>query len=166
VERIRAASDEPTFRPATSGDIQGIQTLYIQGDVYHSGILPDVFRRGSRGRPNELILSWIEDERSDYLVALLRERIVGFLNLRESSRPDYPIFLPRRFAEIENLVVDRDHRRKGVGSLLLGAAKRWAVERGLESIQLNVWAANGPALRFYDGSGFETILNRMELRLR
>lgn len=49
-----------------------------------------------------------------------------------------------------------DYRRLGVGSRLLQASLDAAHERGFERIELEVYAANQPAIRLYQKFGFKT----------
>jgi shikimate dehydrogenase len=157
---------DPTIRLATTADVRGIQRLFTQGDAHHARLLPDVFRPAGEARPDELMESQIESPDSDYLVAAAGSRIVGFLNLAEDSRPAHPIFVPKRFAVVESMVVAEEFRDRGIGTRLLEEAEAWARARGLESVQLNVWADNLAAIRLYQRLGYETISQKMELDLQ
>jgi len=53
------------------------------------------------------------------------------------------------------LCVDRDHRRRGVGTSLLRRVLEWARENGVRRLQLAVFAANHAALATYRKAGFE-----------
>jgi len=127
--------------------------------------LPWVFREVSRGRPDTLIASAIQARDSDYLVAIVDSRVVGFLDIRESVTPDFPMFVPRRFALVDNVVVEEGHRGKGIGTRLLEGATEWARNRGLSSIQLTVWSQNTEAIRLYRRLGFAVVIQRMEKAL-
>ncbi|MFA6714949.1 MAG: GNAT family N-acetyltransferase [Victivallales bacterium] len=50
---------------------------------------------------------------------------------------------------LEDMVVDENFRRQGVGSFLLEKATVWAEESGLKCIQLLADKDNIPALKFY-----------------
>lgn len=51
--------------------------------------------------------------------------------------------------------VDRDHRRMGIGRLLMETAFQWAHEEaGLEYIDLQVLSQNQAAIKLYERSGF------------
>ena len=58
-------------------------------------------------------------------------------------------------AQIDDLAVARDHRRAGIGRLLMDEAGRWAKQRGLFTLRLETQTNNVPACRFYEGYGFE-----------
>lgn len=52
-------------------------------------------------------------------------------------------------AVIEDVVVDKDNRRKGIGRELLLAIENWAIERGTTRLQLLADQNNTLALEFY-----------------
>jgi ribosomal protein S18 acetylase RimI-like enzyme len=54
---------------------------------------------------------------------------------------------------VDQLFVDPDHQRAGVGRSLLGAM----LARGLRPATLQVFALNAPARRFYEGFGFRPV---------
>lgn len=57
-------------------------------------------------------------------------------------------------AEILNLAVRPDARRRGIGNALIDAAMEWSRELGTEKIFLEVRASNANAIRFYERRGF------------
>jgi ribosomal protein S18 acetylase RimI-like enzyme len=52
------------------------------------------------------------------------------------------------------LAVDPDHRHKGYGRVMMGAAEDWLRERGLEKLQLLVRSDNGQVKNFYQSLGY------------
>lgn len=75
--------------------------------------------------------------------------IVGHVDLR--ARPEGHA----AHRALLGMGVRRDQRRLGLGRALLAAAQDWAaLQPGLEWIDLEVLAANAPALRLYRDSGF------------
>jgi len=69
--------------------------------------------------------------------------------------------VPRRFLVIDNIVVRKDSRRQGVGRLLLERAEQWALARGADMVELNVWEFNTGARLFYQALGYETASRKM-----
>ena len=57
-------------------------------------------------------------------------------------------------AEIENIAVDAQARRRGIGRGLVDAAAVWARDLGAHSLQLEVRAGNTSALGLYAAMGF------------
>jgi len=58
-------------------------------------------------------------------------------------------------AFIDDLAVDRDHRGKGVGTMLMDAAVKWGKEKGLHGVSLETQDINLRACRFYLKYGFK-----------
>lgn len=155
---------DPTIRKAALRDIPEIQRLYRQGDRHHAELLPQVFQPlDGDARGNEVVQQWIDRDDADYLVAELDDRVVGFLNVQRSSHPHFPMFRPHEFAMIENFVVDSPYRGKGIGSVLFGAAIKWAREMGLRYVQTTLWHNNARAREFYLSRGFRPLTVRLEL---
>jgi GNAT superfamily N-acetyltransferase len=61
------------------------------------------------------------------------------------------------FVLIAGLVVDRNHRRRGIGRALMDRAERWAGERGCALVRLTSSSTRHDAHRFYEGLGYTNI---------
>lgn len=77
--------------------------------------------------------------------------------VRIYDTPADPSMLPRRRAHVEALVVDRHHRRNGIGTTLMRAAAAWSRERGAAELVLTVWAGNAAAEAFYERLGYRVV---------
>jgi ribosomal protein S18 acetylase RimI-like enzyme len=61
----------------------------------------------------------------------------------------------RSVAYIENIIVGRQFRRYGIGSLLLSCASDWARNHACWAILLEIQSVNYPAIQFYLRNGLE-----------
>lgn len=61
-----------------------------------------------------------------------------------------------RHAHIFLLYVVPEHRRRGIGTALMGYVEDWARKRGDRQIGLQVFESNQPALNLYNQLGFQT----------
>ena len=61
----------------------------------------------------------------------------------------------RSVARIDDIIVGRQYRRYGIGSLLLNCASDWARNRGCWAIVLETQNVNYPAIQFYLRNGLE-----------
>ena len=155
-----------TLRNAELRDVDEIQRLYRQLDRHHADLLPDVFQPlAGDARPEAVIRTRIHGDGADYLLAELDGAVVGFVDVQRAAYPDYPMFRPREFGLIDNLIVDERHRGKGVGKRLFEAAIDWIRDRGLRSVQTTVWDANTRARDFYFQQGFAPTTLRLELAI-
>ncbi|MCG8016747.1 MAG: GNAT family N-acetyltransferase [Candidatus Thiodiazotropha sp. 'RUGA'] len=60
-------------------------------------------------------------------------------------------------AWMEDVVVDADHRGRGVGEFLLSHINRWVESRGIKRVQLVADRDNRSALEFYKKQGWQEI---------
>lgn len=61
----------------------------------------------------------------------------------------------RRVLRIWNLLVDKEYRRRGIGTNLMRSAEPFALEKHCRAISVETQATNWPALSFYLKLGFE-----------
>jgi GNAT superfamily N-acetyltransferase len=95
--------------------------------------------------PDELLSNWRQEE--CFLVATDdTDQVIGYLDLTLQAW--------HSTGWIRNLGVAHPHRRKGVASTLLRAARHWATERELDRMVLEAQTKNYPAIRFADKHGF------------
>jgi len=90
---------------------------------------------------------------SEVFVAELEGQAAGCLHMLVSRD-----FFGRRHAHISVIAVSEQAEGTGVGRTLMEYAERWARDRGLRVITLNVFAANARARRLYERAGFEVEL--------
>jgi GNAT superfamily N-acetyltransferase len=92
-------------------------------------------------------------ERTDELVAVARSfngAVVGWVHgaeqryLEASTR-----------CELLGLVVDLEHRRRGVGQQLVAAMERWALGRGLTEISVRSNVVRAESHPFYERLGYQ-----------
>ena len=93
------------------------------------------------------------------------DKVIGyaFCRIKEQPAADYMVKFTSLF--IDDLCVDANARRQGVGELLFEFVKREAKRLGCYEVTLNVWAGNEHAERFYEKMGMKTKERQMELVL-
>jgi len=93
-------------------------------------------------------------ERPDqrFLVAELDGRSLGWVHVAISEYVESGTFVV-----IGGLVVDRHHRRKGIGTLLMARAEDWARQQGCSVIRLWSTSVRTAAHRFYEDLGYTNI---------
>lgn len=78
--------------------------------------------------------------------AFAEEKIAGQIRVRRNWN---------RFAYVEDFVVDRNYRRRGIGQKLLQRVMQWAKDRDLAGVMLETQNTNVAACRLYARCGFE-----------
>ena len=149
-------------RPAIAPDIKRILELdttttthYIwQMDLREEDAQTRVsFQRTRLPRPikivspydiNLLAMDW--KQRALVIVGEVAGRLAGYLTLTYVTTPQVGV--------IADFAVDRLTRRRGVGTLLLGAARDWATRAGLHRLIIETQSKNYPAICFCQRNGF------------
>jgi len=92
--------------------------------------------------------------RSDqrFIVAETDGRLLGWVHVTLAEYVE-----SGAFAEIAGLVVDRAHRRQGIGAALMTAAEDWARDQRRAVMRLRSTTTRTPAHRFYAELGYATV---------
>src|SRR5439155_8831076 len=130
---------QPTIRAATRDDYEGICELFAEADAFHAEALPGVFRVvDGPARTLDFISQLIEDENAALLVAEAGGQFVGLVHVAERAASDFSCVVPRRYAQVDSLLVTASHWRQGIGRSLMEEARMWAAGRGLPRVVLAV----------------------------
>lgn len=88
-----------------------------------------------------------------YLIAELENEIVGicFSQIKEIS--NNKIMKNRKILHIENICVDENHQKKGIGKKLYKQIVQLSKEKNIDNIELMVWGFNENAIKFYKNLG-------------
>ena len=150
------------IRKAREHDYEAICELCEQVDRLHRQRLPHLFRKPDGPvREREYFQELLEDASMAMFVCEAGEALVGLVSVKVLHSVDMALLAPRRYAEVDNLVVDDAHRRRGIGGALMTQAEEWAIKKGATSLELTVFEFNYPAYAMYDSLGYEVISHRM-----
>lgn len=144
-----------------SSDMEAVEALFDRLDAYHREKLPWLFQQPigtPRGR--EFLESVLADDRATIFVAVT-DRLAGFVHLRLSESPAFPIFVPQTRALIDSIFVLESSRRQGIGTGLLRAAADWANDHGASGMDANVYEFNQDAQELFSSMRFLTLSRRM-----
>jgi len=149
------------IRLATKDDTKFISELYTEFYVYNAAQQPQYYVPATEiGKyPNTII----DSKDGDIIVAVADDVIVGFIHIEADRTPSYPSVVPRRFACIVDFIVAEQHRKTGIGRLLLEEAKLWASSRQLEYLELTVLENNDVGRSFYERENFSAVSQTMRL---
>ncbi len=153
---------ETSIRVGTPADAPALAQLLVEVNDLHVAALPDVFRAvGPDEETVALLRNWASKDDTHLLVADGPAEPLAFALVTLHVAPPVPIFAPRRWAEVELLVVTEAARGHGLGRALMGRAHAWAVEQGAADVRVVVWEFNAGAIRFYEGLGYTTARRTM-----
>ena len=155
-----------TIRVAVAADYPALVPLAAEILTQHAAALPAVFRTIPEPLPDWYFRGMLRDPASDIFVAqTAADGIVGFVQMTVRSHSEVPIYVLRRVATVENLIVTRAHRRRGIGRALMAACVARAREQRADSLDLLVWEPNAAALAFYERLGMRVQNRTMTLPL-
>ena len=162
------------IRRATHNDIPRILELLSQVNDVHAEGRPDFFIKGKRKYNEEDLLKIINDDTTPVFVYVgtrfvtsesgtqqatseLGTRLVtsvqgyAFCVIQDLSQCDN--LCPDKSLYIDDICVDENYRRHGVGKKLYEHVLQFAKEEKCFNITLNVWAKNPSAQAFYESMG-------------
>jgi len=142
-------------RLATSDDIDALCPLVSELFAYNAVLQPRYCAADIES--GEYPKSIIESDNAAFLVATKGGAMVGFIHISQMKTPPFGSVVPHRYAEIIAFMVTATHRRQGIGSKLIDAAKQWSKARKLDYIELITLNNAGDALRFYERENFATV---------
>lgn len=87
-----------------------------------------------------------------FLVAQIESEPVGWLHAAVWEDIE-----AEPFVVIAGLVVDRNHRRRGIGRMLLERAEEWATRQGCHLVRLWSSSTRTRAHQFYERLGYEKV---------
>ena len=90
---------------------------------------------------------------NNIIVAEINNLVVGTIKylIKEKLENSYTNY--RKVLFIDALVVDVNHRKNGIGKILMQEMEKLAKDNNCSSVELNVWAFNENAIKFFEGMG-------------
>lgn len=156
-----------TIRPARAEDADAVVAMWQEMADQHAGYNAQRWDWAADAA-DKWRSHFLEMIGKDDWVALVavdeRDRAVGFATAH--LRGVAPVFAAERAADIGNMAVAADRRRRGIGKLLTAAALAELRSRGAEYATLGVAWTNDAARKLYEGLGFREVMRQMYLRLR
>lgn len=142
------------IRLGKENDVQILQNLNDEVFVNNKTYDPDLdmnWARGEVGR--EYFTQLVASKDSICLIAQDDLRNIGYL----AAGPKKIDFRNSRYAEIYNMGVTPEYRKKGIGKLLMDKCAEWAKSNGYQKLIVTSYIANTGAVRFYRKNGFADI---------
>jgi ribosomal protein S18 acetylase RimI-like enzyme len=158
---------EISVRQATANDYNSLCELFDEGDSLHRDNLPHIFQKpNGAAREQDYYFGLIADENVALLVAEANEKLVGVVHAIVKNPPALPVFVPRRYAIVESIIVKSAFQNHGIGRSLMDKMQEWAIARGVTSIELNVYEFNETAISFYERLGYQTFSRKMSKEIK
>lgn len=143
-----------TVRRANKGDAEAIARLLIEVGKVHSEGRSDIYQSDLTKLDAESAARMIECGEYVTFVAEDDGEVCGETICRLYDRAADKTYKARKWLYIDDLCVTEKCRGGQAASALMSAAEEYARSCGCVSVELNCWAFNKRAARFYEKCGF------------
>lgn len=160
------------IRKVKESDYEELKKFVYQVHELHYKNRPDIYIDGNP-LPLEYFNKVINDDNAFNYVYEEDNKIYGLLMVTKCTNRSIPILKQRTTYFIDDIVVDKSSRGKGIGKKLYYFLKEEATKENIDAIELNVWAFNESAIKFYESLGMsvknmklEQILNKSDVNTK
>lgn len=150
-------------RKFAKADLEQVLDLCREVRDYHIKILGGYFTPQNDEMEQQGFLASLEDEKITALVAEDKGIIYGYLLANQKFAP---YLEAPRVAHISNLGVKQEHRRQGLGKMLMDEFYEICRQKEINEIRLGVFNKNQNAYQFYQDYGFEPFEQRMKIDIK
>jgi ribosomal protein S18 acetylase RimI-like enzyme len=152
-----------TVRRAIVGDEELLATLNDFVQAIHLRDRPDHFRQTQL----PALAAWYKDvlqkPSTRAWIADDQGAAVGYVLAVVHHLPETPFTRPKDWLEIDQIAVDPNHRKRGVGRALVTKAIAEARAEGIGKVEAAAWCFNGDAQEMFRRLGFTPKAVRFEL---
>jgi GNAT superfamily N-acetyltransferase len=149
--------------PADAGTLARLNTFVHDLHLEHA---PHVFGTPTREDAAAAFEALLRRENYRAFLAYVDDRAVGYVLVMVGERPASAFNRPRRWLYIDQISVEPDARRHGVGRALVSAVLRHADDTGIDDVEVDTWAFNDRAQAFFASLGFRAKTRRSWITLR
>jgi len=151
-------------RPANPRDLARIAALWTALSEHHASLDPHFALRADADEQIQRLLGAIQrDPDAAIFVGERAGAVLGYCTVRIDRAP--PIQREVARAEITDLMVRPEERRRGLGRALAERALAWVHERGVERCEVRVASGNVEGQGFWRSLGFGDCMDVLQRRL-
>lgn len=122
---------------------------------------PDIYLDGNP-LPKEYFENILKNENNINLVYEENNIIKGLLLAEKKEDNKISIARERKIYFINDIVIDKKYRWQGIGKKLYNYLLELSKKEGLDAVELNVWAFNISAIKFYSSLGMSVKNMKLE----
>ena len=107
------------------------------------------------------------DENGKIFLAIDNEKVIGLIcgYINRSEKYDDCYYLSPKSCTISELIVTKNIRSKGVGTMLINYAEKYFKNQGCEYVYVDVFEPNNSALKFYEKNNYQTRMRTLGKKL-
>lgn len=152
------------IRRAEIADFQGVHKLIMQVHKLHINERNDIYKDVDPMNFEEFKTELLNSN-NIYLIAELENEIVGICFSQIKEILNNKIMKNRKILHIEDICVDENYQKKGIGKKLYNQIVELAKEKNIDNIELMVWGFNENAIKFYENLGMSIKNLRFEQKI-
>lgn len=153
------------FRKAGESDYNEILKLKRESHNRHHNNRPDFYKYSELPLDNKEYQKLLGNNDNDIYVVKSGNNICGYAITKIITFRDDPLIIDHCRFFIDDLYVDLQYRKKGIGKFLMRELVSVCKSKGFRYMDLNVWAFNTEAIDFYKKNGMQEIMIRMEQKI-
>lgn len=153
------------IRAGVASDAECLARLNAGVHAAHLRERPEFFRATDAGELGEWFRELLFKATTRCWIASVEEQAAGYLLMREHQRAATVFCRARHWHEIEQIGVETQFRRRGIGRALLERALAAAAATGARDVELASWSFNRDAHALFERCGFAPRLLRFDRRL-
>jgi ribosomal protein S18 acetylase RimI-like enzyme len=142
------------IRLAGGGDVEALAELNRVVQELHVARAPGRFTRPDARAVAEWFRSMVEDPAVRVWIAEDGGQPAGYVLALTCDRAETPFTSRREYCEIDQIVVARELRRRGLARALVERVLADARSRGIRDVELNSWCFNTEAHEAFRALGF------------
>lgn len=150
------------IEPARPGDERCLAELNATVQRLHATARPDVFKPVNVDEVSAWFAAKLALPATRAWIARVEDSAAGYVLVIERERADNPFVHGGAYWEIEQLGVEPQFRRRGVGGALLEHTLAAAEQRGIRDMEVASWAFNTQAHSVLRRMGFVPRMLRFE----
>ena len=147
--------------PALAADLSSIAELLLIVHQLHVNAHPETYREISHEIAVDFLAARMAEKNTYLRVVEVDSELHGYCSAAIRSSPSIPLFQPREFIYVNEIVVRPESQMGGIGRALLADLKELARQDGIEVIELDVGHFNAEAKAFFKRQGFEVLRERV-----
>lgn len=148
-----------TVRPSNISDASSVHRLLcIIADIHRNG-REDIFHGLQSKYTIEQVKERLSKQDNGVFVADINGSVAGYIFCDIITEGDGTTLY------IDDLCVDPEIRKQGIGKALMDYAVSYGKQCGCRMLMLNVWEFNENAVRFYEKYGLTTRSRHMEIKI-
>lgn len=149
------------IRRIKEDDYNLLKGLVSQVHELHCTNRPDIYL-DENPLPKEYFENILKNENNINLVYEENNIIKGLLLAEKKENNKISIARERKIYFINDIVIDKKYRRQGIGKKLYNYLLELSKKEGLDAVELNVWAFNISAIKFYSSLGMSVKNMKLE----